>query len=203
MYLPNYFSENNPEHVQDLIRNNHFATLVVIIDGEIEVLHAPLYLDSTNNCLLGHIARANLVAKELLKNTQIHAKIIFNGENGYISHTYYSEPHKNVPTWNYATVHIDGTLSLIDAKSEIIDILDLQFVSYETERLNWELEYLNKLLNGIVGIKIAIEQITAKFKLSQNRSSEDINSVIAHLLTSEDARQISLGQYMQSYYQGR
>lgn len=203
MYLPNYFHENDSAAINDLIVNNHFATLIVLVDGAIEVTHIPLYLDNDNNCLLGHVARANLFAKELVKTRQLNVKVIFNGEHGYISNSYYLEPSKQVPTWNYAKVHIDGIMGLIDSKDEIIQILDLQFGVYETSSLNWDLDYLNKLINGIVAIKIDIKQITAKFKLSQNRSEEDIQSVIEHLIASTDDKQISLGKYMQRYYNNK
>lgn len=201
MYLPSYFSESNLAVINDLVVKNHFATLVVILAGEIEVVHVPLYLDQQNNCLLGHIARANQMAKELLRHRQIKVKIIFNGENGYISHNYYNEPEKNVPTWNYATVHIDGILHLVEHHAEIQNLLDVQFGSYENETLDWDLAYLNKLINGIIGIKIEIQQITAKFKLSQNRSIEDREKIIESLLASTDVKQVALGKFMQGYYQ--
>ncbi len=47
--------------------------------------------------------------------------------------------------------------------------------------------YLDGMVRGIVGIEIALTRLEGKFKLSQNRSPEDRESVIAHLRQSGHA----------------
>jgi transcriptional regulator len=52
------------------------------------------------------------------------------------------------------------------------------------------------MLSAIVGFEIEVEDIQAKFKLSQNKSMEDIQGVIEHLVLSDKESDIELVQLM-------
>ncbi len=52
------------------------------------------------------------------------------------------------------------------------------------------------MLSAIVGFEIEVEDIQAKFKLSQNKSVEDIQGVIEHLELSDKESDIELAQLM-------
>ena len=49
--------------------------------------------------------------------------------------------------------------------------------------------YVDKLLSAIVGVEIEITRLDGKWKMSQNRSAEDVDGVIAGLGSSDDARE--------------
>jgi len=47
--------------------------------------------------------------------------------------------------------------------------------------------YMQSMLNGIVGIELAVSRLDGKFKLSQNRPAADRPRIIAALEEREDA----------------
>jgi transcriptional regulator len=45
----------------------------------------------------------------------------------------------------------------------------------------WQPQYRDAMLQAIVGVEISIDEIEAKYKLSQNRAAADQQGVVAHL----------------------
>lgn len=183
MYIPAHFSEPDGERVAALIERYGFATLITPAGKGLHITHAPLMLDrgrGPQGTLIGHLARANPHAAELQDGAI--ATALFHGPHGYVSPTWYEAP--GVPTWNYAAVHVHGTLRRVDdadAKWQIITRLAAQ---YEAGSANpWDpqlrMEHWWKMLDAIVGFEIAITSIEAKFKLTQNRIPKDQENVIA------------------------
>ncbi len=183
MYTPSHFSESNGGRVATLIERHGFATLITADGEDSHITHAPLLLDrgrGPQGTLLGHIARANPHAAALKDGSTVTA--LFHGPHGYVSPTWYEAP--GVPTWNYAAVHVHGTVRRVDdadAKWRIVTRLSAQYETGSTNPWNPELkkEQWWKLLDAIVGFEIAITTIEAKFKLSQNRARKDQENVIA------------------------
>lgn len=180
MYQPKSFIESDQDKLYSLIENYPFATLISKKDGEIEISHLPLLLDRENGQLLGHIARANPLLEYIL--TGQLATAIFHGPHGYISPAWYQDPTDNVPTWNYAVVHIEGKL-IATTEAELMKLLDQLYSLHDKSDLsiNWQNPKISAKLNGIAGFKIKIEKMTGKYKLSQNRSFEDRRGVIRNL----------------------
>ena len=58
---------------------------------------------------------------------------------------------------------------------------------------------LEKMLGAIVGFRIRIERIDAKFKLSQNRSSEDRAGVVAGLRARGSSSADMLAEWMRDF----
>ncbi len=133
--------------------------------------------------LLGHVARANGHWRELETAGEIAA--IFEGPHAYVSPGWYAN-HPSVPTWNYAVVHARGTARLLPP-ADLPALLDRLSRKYEDGRpAPWRMDslpadYTSKMLAAIVGFEIAVERLEGKFKLSQNRSREDVQAVVAGL----------------------
>lgn len=180
MYQPKSFIESDQDKLYSLIENYPFATLIGKKDGEIEISHLPLLLDRENGQLLGHIARANPLLEYIL--TGQLATAIFHGPHGYISPAWYQDPTDNVSTWNYAVVHIEGKL-VAATEIELEILLDQLYSLHDKsdQSINWQNPKISAKLNGIAGFKIKIEKMTGKYKLSQNRSTEDQGSVLKNL----------------------
>lgn len=180
MYQPKSFIESDQEKLYSLIENYPFATLIGRKDSDIEISHLPLLLDRENGQLLGHIARANQLLEYILSEQQV--TMIFHGPHGYISPEWYQDPTNNVPTWNYAVVHIEGKL-IATTEAELMKLLDQLYLLHDKSKMpiNWQNPKISAKLNGIAGFKIKIEKITGKYKLSQNRSTEDQGSVLKNL----------------------
>lgn len=199
MYIPKNFSENDTQYIHDIISKYSFATLIMNNEDGLEISHLPMHFDKVNNRLLGHIARSNQLNDILQSNLHKPVTIIFNAPHGYISPNYYLDNINNVPTWNYAVVHVKGLISLINDDFDLMSILDLQFASYEPSSIDWNNPRIAKMINGIVGFEIRIRDIQAKFKLSQNKSELDQESIIAKLSDSKRHSDVELSEFMQQY----
>ena len=57
--------------------------------------------------------------------------------------------------------------------------------------------YVQSMLNGIVGIEIAVSRLEGKFKLSQNRPAADRPRIIAALERRDDPDSRAVAQLMQ------
>ena len=191
MANPNrHFQATDPATLQALVAAQPLATLVVSHQGALHVNHVPLYLDparGTHGTLVGHVARANGLWPLLPQ----HAVAVFHGPQAYVSPSWYPSKAidgKQVPTWNYATVHAHGTLSAVDDDPERLRaILHTLTQAHESHRAApWGMadapaDYIDKMLRAIVGIELAVERWEGVWKVSQNRTDTDRAGVVQGL----------------------
>ncbi|MDA0347147.1 MAG: FMN-binding negative transcriptional regulator [Verrucomicrobia bacterium] len=187
MYTPPAFKIDDPELIRSFIKENSFGILVSSVDGSsIQETHTPFLQSPGNDFLLGHVARANDHWRDWNKNPKV--KVIFHGPHCYVSPTFYKSDF-NVPTWNYSTVSISGTIEITDSLQEqkafmhaLVDANESAFS--EPWFLDEGNEKLMKLFSAVVFFKVRIHETTAKFKLNQNKSEEDQRAVIEKLEVS-------------------
>ena len=79
-----------------------------------------------------------------------------------------------VPTWNYAVVHVHGRAEIVADRTATLATLQKMVARFEGSRpAPWRLQLegarLDAMVGAIVAFRIDIERIDAKFKLSQNR----------------------------------
>lgn len=178
MYIPKHFAITDSEKIVSFLDQNNFGELVSVINGKPFSTHLPFLFDAANNTVRMHIAKANPQWKNLIDGEVL---LVVNGPHGYISPTWYHSP--GVPTWNYQAVHVYGIATLITDDEELKSIVDGLTALAEQQYPNpWQPDYAASMLKGIVGIELAISEIQCKFKLSQNRSKQDQQSVAAQLL---------------------
>lgn len=184
MYMPKSFVETRPEALHGLIRDYPFATVVAGAADGVVANHLPL--EWVGGALHGHVARGNELAR--LDGAEVLA--IFKGPDGYVSPNWYptkQETHREVPTWNYAVVHVRGRLKVVEDAAWLRALLERLTDHHEAaEPQPWRVgdapdDHVEKLLRAIVGIEIAIERIEGKFKLSQNHPERNRLGVIAGL----------------------
>ncbi len=142
--------------------------------------------------LLGHFARKN----DHWQQPAIgEAMAIVRGPDAYITPTWYATKREHgrvVPTWNYITAHVYGELVVHDEPEWVEQNVRQLAAKHESGRQpEWAVDdapppYISGQLRAIVGVELRISRIEAKFKLSQNRSGEDIDGVIGGL--SDDDR---------------
>jgi transcriptional regulator len=119
------------------------------------------------------------------------ALVIFQGPHAYITPSWY-EAELAVPTWNYAVVHAYGVPHLIEDKTKLYSLLQTLVQTYEAGfEQPWAFEslpddYVQKMMQGIVGFEIPINRLEGKFKLSQNRPASDQTTVAAALSENQD-----------------
>lgn len=185
MYTPPSFVETNQHVVNQIIENNPLAIIVANTGIDLLVNHIPLML-LDDSVLVGHIAISN----ELVGLDGVEVTVIFNGEDAYVSPNWYptkQEHHKLVPTWNYQVVHIKGLLSIQqDDKSKLSAVG--RFTKWQEELVNgegaWKMsdapkEFMSQMLGNIAAVKISIDSVEAKSKLSQNKDVIDYENLKA------------------------
>jgi transcriptional regulator len=186
LYSPTHFTAHDRAAIARLMHEHSFATLVTPAAPEPMVSHLPVLLIpgcEPHGTLIGHFARAN---PHWQHARDVQSIAVFHGPHAYISPSWYEEPERMVPTWNYATVHAHGTLEIIDEAVEAQRIMAALVQHFEGARAApWKFEREERerdaLLRAIVPFRMRIRRVDAKFKLSQNRSREDRARVIAAL----------------------
>src|SRR5713101_1667407 len=201
MYIPKAFREDDISKLYNFIQAYSFATLVTLHEGMPFATHLPFLLDAErgpNGILLAHMARANPQWHDFASAQEV--LVIFQGPHTYISPSWY-EVELSVPTWNYAVVHAYGLPRLMEEKSELYDLLKILIQTHEAHfEKPWPFQlpddYLQKMMQGVVGFEIQITRLEGKFKLSQNRTASEREKVIDALQDSSDTLSTGIAQLM-------
>lgn len=204
MYVPPHFRIEDTQLLADFIARHSFGTLITDLDGSPFATHIPfLFEPPGDGCgrLYGHIARSNPQRESL--EAGCRALAVFTGPHAYISPAWYrSSPA--VPTWNYMAAHVYGAIRAVGME-RLLEILRSTVVFYEqSQRQPWQFEslpaeYVEKMARAVIGFEIQIEAIEGKFKLSQNRSREDIESAVQRLEMSGDPGAQELARQMREH----
>lgn len=199
LYQPPAFQEARPEILHPLIREARLGMLASNgANGVPDITHLPFVLEASHGplgTLYGHVARANPHWRRLAEAGR--AVAVFRGAEAYVSPNFYpskAEHHRVVPTWNYEAVHAEGTVALIEAPEELLNLVTQ--LTEHSERFQprpWQVreapvDFVYSQLRGIVGIALTIESLLGKRKMSQNRAPADRDGAIAGLANSADPR---------------
>src|SRR5690606_30698630 len=138
--------------------------------------------------LLGHMARANPQWRVMEDGGEV--LVIFHGPHGYVSPSLY-EVHPSVPTWSYQVVHAYGVPEVVHEPGQLERLVRDLIAQHETGtegggRPEWPEAYLAGRLKEVVGFRIPISRVEAKFKVSQNRPAVDREHVADALEASAD-----------------
>lgn len=196
MYLPSHFREDRPEVLHRLMQEYPLAALVSLGPSGLVANHLPLLFDpSVGPCgsLTGHLARANDQWKGF---GQAEVLAIFQGPQSYVSPAWYptkQETGKAVPTWNYAVVHVWGTVEVFEDPTRLRDFLSRLTDRHEAARPQpWAVAdappgYIDNLMRAIVGFEIRITRIEGKWKVSQNQPERNREGVVGGLTSERGA----------------
>ncbi len=172
MYLPRAYVETDLVALDDLVARDNFITLITVRDGNPVTSHLPVLYrrDGDNIELRGHWARPNPQSRHVGG-----ALAIVHGPHAYVSPSWYPDKEEaaRVPTWNYAVAHLQGDLTIFQDEASLAAIVDDLSLQHE-QRVgsDWRYEHarpdIRSQLRGIIGFRMLVEQVTLKFKLSQN-----------------------------------
>ena len=189
MYRPSMFDELRPEVLHALIGAHPLGLLVRSAAGSGAAPQAdviPWLIEpgpTPAGTLVGHVARANPLWQEAAGREVL---VVFQGPQGYVSPGWYAskaEHGKVVPTWNYAMVQARGVLQAHEDPAAVLDIVTRLTERHESGRnLPWKVSdapagFVDTLLRAIVGVRIPLDSLVGKFKLSQNRPAADREGV--------------------------
>lgn len=180
------FAMTDVGEIRRLIDQNPWVTIVSSTDDGLVASHYAVLLDETRDDLtiVGHVGKPDdlihgLGERELL--------VVVQGPHGYVSPGWYGDV-AGVPTWNFVSAHLSGTPEVLSPE-ENLEVLERLVARFESgmpqPRLMWEPpndpDYVRRLERGTVGFRLTATRVVGKRKLSQNKSDEVVETVIAEL----------------------
>ena len=189
MYVPAHFAVDDAQ-LHELLAHHGAADLITLTDQGLLATMLPFVFDpgaGPHGALLGHVARNNDQWRVPARGESL---VIVRGADAYISPGWYQskvEHGRVVPTWNYITAHVYGTLVVHDDPVWVEDLVRRLTTKHESGMAEpWSVDdapapFVAGQLRAIVGVELAITRIEAKAKLSQNRPEADVAGVVAGL----------------------
>jgi transcriptional regulator len=202
VYLPRHFEMGELDEVAAFVEGVGSADLVTVApDGRPESSLVPVLWDRSGvdpgsdryGRLVAHVARMNEQWQGVVDGQRVLA--IVHGPQAYVSPSWYAAKAENgrvVPTWNYSSVQLSGTVELLDDPAAVRDIVTWLTDRHEAGRPDpWSVDdapeaYVAGQLKAIVGVIVHVDRVEAKSKLSQNRSDVDREGVVTGLLSDGD-----------------
>jgi transcriptional regulator len=188
VYIPHFNVMAEPD-IHAFVAAMGSAEIVTVgADGVPLATLLPILWSEDGQRVIAHMARANPHWQAIEPDQPCLA--IVAGPQAYISPSWYAakaEHGRVVPTWNYSSVHLTGTITVHDdpewARNAVTRLTD----RHEQRRAEpWAVTdapetYVDKNLKAIVGLEMRVTKVEAKAKLSQNRSDADQAGVVAGL----------------------
>ncbi|MGU7857445.1 FMN-binding negative transcriptional regulator [Burkholderia orbicola] len=184
MYVPADFNEPNPDALRELILQHPFGSLITHGKRGLDANHIPFELMSGDGGLgelHAHVARANPVWQDVADGDEV--LVIFRAGDAYISPNWYPSKHvahRQVPTWNYRVVHAHGRITVRDDEKFVRGVVARLTRTHEASQpVPWKMgdappDYIDTMLQAIVGLQIEITRLVGKRKLGQNKAEADI-----------------------------
>ncbi|KQR25490.1 transcriptional regulator [Microbacterium sp. Leaf151] len=169
--------------IRRLIDRHPWVTLVSQTDDGLVASHYAVMLDDERDDLtiVGHVGKPDdlilgLGDRELL--------VVVQGPHGYITPRWYGDVPA-VPTWNFVSAHLSGIPELLTPQ-ENLRVLERLVARFEGDdadarglyALPNDAAFVERLERGTVGFRLTPTRVTAKRKLSQNKSAEVVETVI-------------------------
>lgn len=190
LYNPPPFRSDDAAQVGRIVDATVFGTLVSSGREGPLASHVPFLLDrqaGDRGVLRAHVARANGHWQHLDGEPVL---VVFQGPHHYVSPSFYASKAltgKVVPTWNYVLVQVRGRARVHHDRERLATLVEALTRHMESAReAPWEVadapaDFIERMLDAIVGVDVAIEHSEAKLKLGQNRSAADRESLAAAL----------------------
>jgi len=206
MYCPAAFRQDDLPSLHAQIQASGLAIVTSSGAQGLQASHLPLLLEPGEGefgTLYGHFARANPHWRDLADGAE--ALVVFNGPDAYVHPGWYpakAEHGKVVPSWNYIAVHAWGQAEVFDEPERLLELVSRLSERHERGRAQpWAVsdaprDYIDTMLRAIVGFALPIRRLEGKWKLSQNRSSNDQAGVRTGLATSNNPRDHELAARM-------
>ncbi|MFD2827264.1 FMN-binding negative transcriptional regulator [Leeuwenhoekiella polynyae] len=186
LYPPQHHQESQFKNVIKTIETFPLAQLISVYENKPIITHLPLRYSRNEKfgMLSGHIDNNNPQLKNLKQG--VTSTIVFNGPDTYISPSIYNT--KQLPTWNYIKVHLEGKVNRIlsndELKMEMIELTKFLEGSDQKYILEKEDPRMEAFVNYVTGFELEITAWEGKFKLSQDKNKKDQTAAKQALTTN-------------------
>ncbi|HEX2706151.1 MAG TPA: FMN-binding negative transcriptional regulator, partial [Candidatus Lustribacter sp.] len=141
--------------------------------------------------LLGHVARNN---DQWRHATGGEALVIVHGTDHYVSPSWLPSAAQGtvVPTWDYVTLHVYGSLVAHDDPEWTGTVVRRLTERHESTVAHpWTVEgakpgYVEAMMRAIVGLELKVTRVEAKAKMAQNKTPEDVAALAGALQAGGD-----------------
>ena len=173
---PNPIYRRAPEdRAISFVRERSFGQITAMGPDGLLASHVPVLMSDDATTFDLHLVRSNPIVRAL--SEPLTVLLAITGPDGYVSPDWYGADDQ-VPTWNYVSVHIRGTLEKLD-QDIIRDVLDRQSARFESQlpKPAWTTQkmtpdVLDKMMRQIVPCRLTITDIQSTFKLNQNKPDD-------------------------------
>ncbi len=177
-----------------MVSTVHVGQLVTVgPDGAPDASLLPVLWDGDE--LIVHLARANEHWRRIASGSP--GLVVVTGPDTYITPRWYASKREHgrvVPTWNYSAVHLRGPVTVHDDPEWLREAVTRLTDHHEARTADGEAwgvddapaRFVDGQLKAIVGVSMAVTDVDAKAKLSQNRSDADQAGVVDGLAESAD-----------------
>lgn len=180
------FAMTDVGELRRLIERHPWMTLVSSTDDGLVASHYAVLLDEDRDDLtvVGHVGKPDDL---ILGLGERELMLVVQGPHGYISPSWYGDAAA-VPTWNFVSAHLTGVPEIL-APEENLRVLDRLVERFERRvpepRMLWERPndeiFVERLERGTVGFRMTPTRVVAKRKLSQNKTPDVVETIIAEL----------------------
>jgi transcriptional regulator len=195
MFVRPCWQPTSPQDTRSLIEQYPWALLVSNGDDGPFATNLPLLIDPSSVdpeaplILVGHIARANDHAQQLAKPGATFLAI-FEGPWSYVTASWY--PHRDMPsTYYYTAVHCYGRIELQQEPELDAALQDLTHRMESSYPNGWQTKEIprseiTRRFSGILGFRLHVTRVEAKFKLGQDEPIRDALAVADELDSREE-----------------
>lgn len=199
MYKVNHFLEKDSEKLLTFIEAHPFAVLIGANQNIPSATQVPIQIkkDGDRIKLIGHIMRKTDHYEAFAANENVLA--LFLGAHAYVSASVYEHP-ASASTWNYSSVQAKGKIRLLSSEETrtVIKELTDQYEKGDSPAAFHQMsdDYIEKHLKAIAGFEIIVADLEGVFKLSQNHSQANKESIIHYLSQSDDVQAQEIAKQM-------
>jgi transcriptional regulator len=203
MYTPPVFKTTDAT-AWAFVAERGFGTLIVSANGRPAASHLPFVVTpaaaDAPARLEMHVARANPLHG--LAGDGSPALLVVTGPDAYISPDWYDSADQ-VPTWNYVSVHLNGTLRALpaDEAPAHVDRLSAAFEARLEPKRPWTSSKMTParraaMLTAIVPLEFTVTSLEAQWKLAQHKTVADRQQVARMLDWRGDHNSIQVARLM-------
>lgn len=183
------YRSGDRSRIRDFVARFPLALISSCVDGQWQSSHIPLFFDDASDTLFGHVDASN-GQFDLADAQPLSVQLVFAGPNLYIPPEAYASGQ--LPTWNYLAVHAVGTLGVVEAMDDKLAILRASAQRLGSAsgafRVRDDDPRIQRWIGGIRGIRIAVDAIEGRFKLSQDKAPEDVTAAAQYFARTAAAQ---------------